>query len=179
MKTIQEIASVLIERRSRATPIILPGEMIAAIEPEGMQEALQRRWVVPDMDSGNLMVTTDLSKLREMQEAASTPPVETKVAESACAGYAVDHANRPHLWLHEIAAPATGKPGPALTAPPPVSPTAPTVGRATPTLDPTGEYDAAAKQDPSGKTTLKFTAKGAPPSASDPSFKVDKLDLAP
>jgi hypothetical protein len=70
MKTAQEIAQVLLNRRNTMNPVVMQGEMLLALESEGLQEALQRRWLVPQMDTGFLMVSQDQSKVLEMREMA-------------------------------------------------------------------------------------------------------------
>ena len=51
-------------------PVVMQGEMLLALESEGLQEALQRRWLVPQMETGFLMVSQDQSKVLEMREVA-------------------------------------------------------------------------------------------------------------
>ena len=69
MKTI-EIAQSLLNRRNAMNPVVMQGEMINTLGHDGLQEALQRRWLVPDMSSGYLLVSQDMSKVLEMREAA-------------------------------------------------------------------------------------------------------------
>lgn len=127
MKTTQEIAQVLLDRRNRMNPIIMSGEMLAALESEGMQEALQRRWLRPDADTGHLQVSTDMAVVEEMRAVAATPAPapEASVRESASHGFAMAHAQRS---IDELLAPGTGHdnsapfkpnppPTPASTAP--------------------------------------------------------------
>jgi hypothetical protein len=45
--------------------------MLLALESEGLQEALQRRWLVPDMSNGYLLVSQDMSKVQEMRQVAA------------------------------------------------------------------------------------------------------------
>ena len=53
-------------------PVVMQGEMLAALESEGLQEALQRRWLVPDPSTGFLLVSQDQSKVIEMREVAES-----------------------------------------------------------------------------------------------------------
>lgn len=128
---IQKLAEFLLERRRRASPIVLTGEVINAVESEGLQEALQRRWLVADPDTGNLQITTNFAHIGEMESVAATPPSEEQVVESEATDLAMRHAQR---RIDEIAAPATGKPAPTMgnpapapapSAPPPADPTKP------------------------------------------------------
>lgn len=117
-KTKPEIAKAILERRNRMTHVILPGEINAAIGPDGVREALSERWLVADMDSGFLCATNDLGKIEEMRKLADMKPEEYKpeaipVAESHDA--AMLHTRRQHM-INEIAAPATGGQSPGLTA---------------------------------------------------------------
>ncbi len=117
-KTQPEIAKAILERRNRMTHVILPGDMNAAIGPDGLREALQQRWLVPDMDEGYLCVTNDLGKLAEMRKLADMKPEQYKqevipVAESH--DMALLHTRRAHP-INEISAPMTGQPSPGLTS---------------------------------------------------------------
>ena len=141
MKT-QELAQALLARRNSMSPIILPGEMLAAIGNDAMHEALQRRWLVPNTDTGMLQVTTDMAQVLAMRETADNCPV-CKQKECQCQpaaprleshDYSVGHASRHPNFLHELLAPATGHDSAASTptAPaavgtplPPRAPTAP------------------------------------------------------
>lgn len=127
MKTAHEIAQVLLNRRNAMNPVVMQGEMINALTAEGLQEALQRRWLVPDQSNGYLLVSQDMSKVLEMRELAEecgkcpedlakekkekdgekkeeewTKPWE-KPNESRA--YSMQHSHRP---LSELLSPATG-----------------------------------------------------------------------
>lgn len=126
----QQIAQFMIERRSRSMPIVTSGEVLGAIGSDGLQEALTRRWIVPSPDTGLLQINTDLARVSEMVMAAGVTESAPQIVENASTVFATAHAQRP---LMEIAAPGTGKPGPALSsAPAPSTPTAP-VAPAAPT----------------------------------------------
>lgn len=120
----QNIASYLLERRRRTSPVVFNGDVLQAIGPDGLQEALRRRWLLVDTDTGHLQVTHLQAHVQEMEAAAGTP--QTPKAEACCesAEVVLIHANRRRI--DEIAAPATGKPAPALTSgtPAPSTPTA-------------------------------------------------------
>lgn len=112
------------------THVILPGDINAAIGPDGVAEALKERWLVPDTDSGYLCATNDLAKIEEMRKLAEIEPEKYKpeaipVTEShdPC----LMHSRRRHV-IQEIAAPMTGKDSPGLSAiaqPPQSAPIAP------------------------------------------------------
>jgi hypothetical protein len=117
-KTKPEIAKAILERRNRMTHVIMPGEINAEIGPEGVQEALNERWLVPDMESGFLCATNDLGKIEEMRKLASMKPEEyapepIPVRESHDAS--LTHTLRRNV-IQEIAAPGTGGQSPGLTA---------------------------------------------------------------
>lgn len=63
------LARKLNERRFRASPILTTGEIISMVGSDGLQEALNRRWVTPDQDTGFLTVNTNGGKLAELAEA--------------------------------------------------------------------------------------------------------------
>ena len=123
----QKIAKFMQERRSRCIPVVMTGEVIEAIGSEGMNEALNRRWLIANPETGYLQITTDMARVNEIAEAAGREDVETRVEESAAAPFAVAHATR---RIDEIAAPATGKPAPTMGG---GSPTPPPVNAPTPT----------------------------------------------
>lgn len=63
------VARKLHERRHRASPVMTTGELLNMIGSDGLQEALNNRWLVADMDSGFLMLNTGGGKLKELEEA--------------------------------------------------------------------------------------------------------------
>ena len=99
------------------THVIIPGEIQAVIGPDGFAEAIERRWLVPDTDSGYLCATNDLDvlgkmrKLAEMKSEEYTPEA-IPVAESH--DLAILHTHRQHQIV-EIAAPMTGGQSPGLS----------------------------------------------------------------
>jgi hypothetical protein len=107
MKTTQEIAQTILDRRNRMNPVIMNGEMIASLGAEGMQEALQRRWLVPDTDTGHLQVSNDLAAVEELRTAAGTPALKQveSVVVDATHNIALSHA---HRNIDELLAPGTG-----------------------------------------------------------------------
>ena len=129
----QEIAQTILDRRNRMNPVIMSGEMIAALGAEGMQEALQRRWLLPDTDTGYLQVSNDLASVEELRTAAETPApkqVESVVVDQTH-NIALSHA---HRNINELLAPGTGhdnsapfrpqQPATSPAARPPVTPVA-------------------------------------------------------
>lgn len=66
---ITRIARTINERRHRPNPVITTGELISSIGSDGMQEALNRNWLIPDNDTGFLMVNYNAGKLAEIAEA--------------------------------------------------------------------------------------------------------------
>lgn len=63
------VARKLHERRFRPNPVMTTGELLNMIGSEGMQEALERRWLVPDQDTGFLMLNFNGGKLVELESA--------------------------------------------------------------------------------------------------------------
>ncbi len=70
MKNTKEIAQFVMERRNRMSTVIMQGELMAEIGSEGLREALERRWVVANHESGYLQVTNDMAKVQEIREFA-------------------------------------------------------------------------------------------------------------
>lgn len=103
----QEIAQTILERRNRMNPVIMNGEMIGLLGAEGMQEALQRRWLVPDMDTGHLQVSNDLAVVEELRSVAATPAPkqEESIVADPTHNIALSHA---HRCIDELLAPGTG-----------------------------------------------------------------------
>lgn len=149
MKTIQEIAQYINERRLRAMPVVMPGEVVNEIGSEGMQECLDRRWLVPDHDSGFLQVTTESARLKEVEAVAQTDPKAEGRSEPASHQFVLDHAERSRV--DEIAAPATGGAPPALvsaTDQPPPTAGAPVPGDIQRDLKPGKKYKTTVVKDP-------------------------------
>lgn len=62
-------ARKLHERRFRPNPVMTTGELLALIGDDGLREALNSRFLVPDMDSGFLTLNLHGSKLAELESA--------------------------------------------------------------------------------------------------------------
>lgn len=132
----QEIAQSLLKRRNAMNPIIMPGEVLGTIGADAMQEALQRRWLVANPDTGMLQVSAEMAKVGEMREAAEKCPVcgmkeckcEHATPKMESHNLAVGHASRHPNFLHELLSPATGHDSadiqPQATTPAPTQPPA-------------------------------------------------------
>jgi hypothetical protein len=133
MKTLKEIATTILERRQRMNPTVMQGEMNAVLGEDGLQEALNRRWLVPNYEDGYLHISPQGSAVEEMQAIAAMPdptPAADTLGESRniCQQHAI--RGRADILeasvLSEIAAPATGRPSPGFVqAAAPMTPTAP------------------------------------------------------
>ncbi len=135
MKTAQQIAQTLLNRRNAMNPVVMQGEMINALGSDGLQEALSRRWLVPDETTGFLLVSQDMTRIADMRKVAEEKSDKAPVAENKSAwdrpwpapnashDFAVRHSVRP---LNELLSPATGHDTESpLRAAPPATPTAP------------------------------------------------------
>jgi hypothetical protein len=138
-----EIAKALLNRRNTMNPVVMQGEMISVLQSEGLREALERRWLVPDVSSGYLLVSQDMTKVLEMRALAeqATEEKPEPVQESTWnKTWAQPDASHDAVMTHsvrninELLSPGTGHDsgGPltagassAPTAPPPATPTAP------------------------------------------------------
>lgn len=92
MKTIV-VARKLNERRQRPNPTITTGEMIGSIGSVGMQEAIQRNWLVPDFDTGYLMVNTNAGKLAEVVEACKCKDCGKEDCDCKCKDCGKSHGD--------------------------------------------------------------------------------------
>lgn len=144
MKTLKEIATIILERRQRMNPTVMQGEMTTVLGEDGLQEALNRRWLVPNYDSGYLQVANHGSVVEDMEAIAAMPdptPEPDNLGESRniCQQHAI--RGRADIMeasvLSEIAAPATGRPSPGFvqaaassTPTAPAAPAAPAAGPA-------------------------------------------------
>ena len=133
MKTTQEIAQTILTQRNSMNPVILPGLMHAQLGAEGMQEALQRRWLVPNMETGNLQVSIDLNVVEEIRNVAAQAPAKQEEAHvSEAHSISLAHAHRERDPINELMAPGTGHdnsaPFKAQTPATPTTPVAPTAG---------------------------------------------------
>lgn len=70
MKT-ADIAKTIIERRMRMSPIVYQAEMLEALGSDGLKEALDRRWLIPNYESGYLQITNDESLVASMHQAVT------------------------------------------------------------------------------------------------------------
>jgi hypothetical protein len=133
MKTVNEIAALVLERRLRSSPTVMQGEMRDVLGEDGFGEAITRRWLVANEDTGYLQVSPDAARISEMEELAKEVPKVTLESSDRETKLTLEHANRANVeerYLGEISAPATGKPAPGFaprtpTAPSPVAPIAP------------------------------------------------------
>jgi hypothetical protein len=67
-----EIAHKILNRQNATSPVILMGEMQHVLGTEGYELALERRWIVPSWDSGELTVSDRPGVLDEMRQLASS-----------------------------------------------------------------------------------------------------------
>lgn len=144
MKTDQEIAAIIMERRARATHIIMPGDLAEQLGNDGVATAIANRWVVPDYDAGWLKVNSDASVIQQLEAIAALAP--TAVKESAALldesrGFAMGHSVRS---LKEFAAPGSGQDdrpaAPPTQQPAPASSMAPRAADATAPANQNGEH---------------------------------------
>lgn len=133
MKTVNEIAALVLERRSRPSPTVMQGEMREVLGEDEYGVAISRRWLVANEDTGYLQISPDLGRIAEMETLAKDVPKHTLESIHRDPKCALEHANRKFyepVVIHEIAAPATGKAAPGFapqtpTAPSPTAPIAP------------------------------------------------------
>ena len=129
-------ARKLHERRFRANTMVTTGELVNLIGSEGIQEALQNRWIVPDMDTGFLSLNTNGGKMQELENACVCPscqglsceckPVFESISESMPSHMRESFAG-PGLTSPSktsSASPMSG-PSPSFPRPQPASPTTP------------------------------------------------------
>lgn len=109
LKTEQEIAAIILERRSRATHVIMPGDLAEQLGGEAVAVAIKNRWVVPDYEGGWLKVNSDVNVVQRMEEIAATAPQVVKESVQAPNGsreFAMGHSKRS---IQEFAAPGSGQ----------------------------------------------------------------------
>jgi hypothetical protein len=131
MKTTKEIAQIVLERRARMNPTVMQGEMLNVLGQDGLSEAINRRWLIPNYESGYLQVSNHETAVNEMQEIAALPePTAQPDQLGESRNIAMQHAIRARAdileasVLSEISAPATGRPAPGFaSAPPAAAPT--------------------------------------------------------
>jgi len=111
----QQVARAILNRRTSMSPIITSGEIIASIGADHMQEALQRRWLVPNGETGYLQVSTDMNRVQEMRDLAEKCD-KCKHAECACVESLPTNESRNAVMGHagvkttiyELLSPGTG-----------------------------------------------------------------------
>jgi hypothetical protein len=77
-----EIAHKILNRRNTLSTVVLAGEMQETLGADGYALALERRWIEPNYESGELSIATLDRTLSEMRTLASQVKVEP-VAETA------------------------------------------------------------------------------------------------
>jgi len=136
--TTNQIAAKILEFR-RSSGLLMPGKLHSDIGSEAVGEALNRRWIIADEDTGYLMITTEQTRIREMQELAAKVEEEKPEPAQESVGprdFALNHAQR---RLHETAAYGSGQPAaPAQPATPATNPPSPST---TPRPSPTSNTD--------------------------------------
>lgn len=70
MMTLPQIAAVIMDRRNKMNPIVMIGEMQQALGPDGFSEALNRRWLIPDITSGHLSISEHQGVIDELRALA-------------------------------------------------------------------------------------------------------------
>lgn len=111
----QQLARTILNRRNAMSPIITSGEMLASVGADHMQEALQRRWLVPNGETGYLQVSTDMNRVQEMRD-LSEKCDKCKCAECACQEALPTNESRNAVMAHagvkpalyELLSPGTG-----------------------------------------------------------------------
>jgi hypothetical protein len=132
-----QVARKLHERRFRPNPVMTTGELLNLIGSEGMQEAIDKRWLVPDQDTGFMMLNFHGGKLLELEsacicekcrktdcsceKAAEDKPAFTMVMREAFAGFGVSRPGTPTGGPSQPA-PMTRHPDPTPTSQSPAPP---------------------------------------------------------
>lgn len=65
----KQLASKILQHRSSSS-LIVPGTLVAEIGNEGLKEALDRRWLEPDHETGFLRMSLQQTVIEQMREAA-------------------------------------------------------------------------------------------------------------
>jgi hypothetical protein len=131
-----QVARKLHERRFRPNPVMTTGELLNLIGSEGMQEAIDKRWLVPDQDTGFMMLNFHGGKLLELEsacrcacgktdcaceKAAEDKPAFTMPMREAFAGFGVSRPGTPTGGPSQPA-PMTRHPDPTPTSQSPAPP---------------------------------------------------------
>ncbi len=112
------VARKLHERRFRANPVMTTGELITLIGSDGMQEAIDKRWITPDPDTGFMMINNHGGKLLELESACRCACGKT---DCACAPEALPEQTYTMRMRENFAGfglphpPPTGSEAPAAT----------------------------------------------------------------
>jgi hypothetical protein len=135
--TPNELAAKILNYR-RASGLVMPGALTTDIGSEAVGEALNRGWITPDSETGYLMITTEQTRIHEMQELAANVPEEKPAEEAESQAESIDprdfalqHASR---RLNEATA-AYGSGQPAAPAQAPTPATVPQTSAPAPAAD--------------------------------------------
>jgi hypothetical protein len=77
---LNEIASLILQRQN-SSPVIMSGTLRAEIGHDNFALALEKRWVVPNEESGELSVSSDQATLNEMRKLAAEVAKPDPVSE--------------------------------------------------------------------------------------------------
>ncbi len=123
---LKNLATQILDQRAQLSYVTFPAQVQARLGSDGMQEALRRRWLLPDTESGNLCVNNNLGVIREMSDIAEAACEKCGKAQCECdgkkqesletkqeainpRGFSLNHSNR---HVHEMAALGSGQTGP-------------------------------------------------------------------
>ena len=72
MKPLKEIAATLLNRHQSVSPIVQSGVLRTVLESDGYREALNRRWITPINETGDMQINTSASVIQELRALANT-----------------------------------------------------------------------------------------------------------
>jgi hypothetical protein len=146
------VARKLHERRYRPNPVMTTGELLSMIGSDGMQEAIEKRWITPDETTGFMMINHNGGKLLELEAAC-----RCHCGKTDCACEAVKETAKLSTMPVREAFAGFGLPTPAPTGGQAPQTMAPMMPR--PSSTPTSQAPAQNAQPKSGDT-VKVTDEG-------------------
>jgi hypothetical protein len=88
--TTKQLAAKLIEYRT-TTSLIIPGRLMGDVGNDAMKEALDRRWIEADTDSGFLRLSMNQGVIEEIQKVAEAKCADCKCDPCECCGTCHKH----------------------------------------------------------------------------------------
>src|SRR5574337_284586 len=166
------VARKLHERRYRGNPVLTTGELLNMVGSDGMQEAINNRWIVPDETTGFMMINQNGGKLLELESAcrcacgktdcscapeAAAPASYTMPMREAFSGFGLPTPSPTGGQTPQTMAPMMPRPNPTPTSHGPIQGATPKSGDTVKVTDEGKEFEGQVSGfEPDGRIRLRW-----------------------